>query len=60
MEYKMDFNEIKKNQKIVKRQQMAYSIGRHTDSENTYPINSEKWVAFNLGRIARTSQGKRK
>lgn len=56
----MDYSEIKKNQKIVKRQQVAYSIGKNTDTENKYEINSEKWVAFNLGRVARVSQGKRK
>ena len=56
----MDYSEIKKNQKIVKRQQVAYSLGRHSDSDNKYDVNSEKWVAFNLGRVARISQGKRK
>lgn len=56
----MDYQEIKRNQKIVKRHGDAYSVGRYSDSENFYKTGSEKWLAFNLGRLARVSYGKRK
>lgn len=56
----MDFKEIKKLQKIVKKHQVAYSIGLHTDAENTYPVRSESYQAFNEGRIVRVRKKERK
>lgn len=55
-----EYSEIKKNQKIVKKHQIAYSLGRYTDATNTYPINSEKFKAFNFGRLAKLTKEKSK
>ncbi|MCK9429183.1 MAG: hypothetical protein M0R17_04205 [Candidatus Omnitrophica bacterium] len=49
----MDYKEIKYNQKIVKKHQVAYSVGKYSDAENSYMVSSENWMAFNLGRVAR-------
>jgi hypothetical protein len=49
----MDYKEIKKLQKIVKKHQAAYTIGLHSDTDNTYPVRSEKFQAFNIGRLER-------
>ena len=50
----MDYKEIKKLQRIVKKHYAAYSVGLNSDSENTYPVRSEKFQAFNQGRLERS------
>jgi len=57
----MDYKEIKKLQNIVRKHRAAYSVGLNTDSENKYPVRSERYQAFNEGRLARVrKQEKRK
>lgn len=53
-----DISEIKRNQKIIKRQLAAYNLGRYSDVANTYPINSEKRKAFDFGRLAKLTKEK--
>lgn len=48
-----EYSEVKKNQKIIKKHHDAYSIGRYSDVENRYPLNSEKRKAFDFGRLAK-------
>jgi len=56
----MDYKEIKKLQKLVKKQTAAYTLGRNTDIENTFPVRSEKFQAFNIGRVERIRRLERK
>lgn len=56
----MDYKEIKKLQKLVKKQNAAYTLGRNTDTENTFPVRSEKFQAFNIGRVERINRLERK
>lgn len=53
-----DINEIKKNQKIIKRHNVAYSLGRYSNVDNTFPLNSEKRKAFDFGRLAKLTKEK--
>lgn len=55
----MDYKEIKKNQKIIKRHYDAYSVGLYTETTNKYRVGSEKWIAFDLGRITRVTYRKK-
>ena len=49
----MDYKDIKKLQKIIRKHRVAYSLGYNTDVENTFPVKSERYQAFNEGRVAR-------
>jgi len=56
----MDYKEIKKLQKLVKKHHAAYSLGLHTDVANSYPVRSEKFQAFDIGRLERLRRLERK
>ena len=38
---------------MVSKHKDAYSLGLYTETENTYPVTSEKYQAFNEGRRVR-------
>lgn len=57
---KMDYTEIKKTQKLLRKHHDAYSIGLNSDSSNTYSPSSEKFQAFNIGRSERIRKIQRK
>lgn len=50
--------ESKKNDKLIRKHQAAYRLGLLTDSENTYPVKSEKYFVFNIGRLSRVRANK--
>jgi hypothetical protein len=56
----MDYKEIKKLQKLVRKHHAAYSIGLNSSVENTYPVRSEKFQAFDIGRLERIRRLERK
>lgn len=56
----MDYKEIKKLQKLSKKHHAAYTLGLNTDIENTYPARSERFQAFDAGRMARIRKLERK
>jgi hypothetical protein len=53
-----EYSEVKKNQKIIKKHGDAYSIGRYSNVDNSYPLNSEKRKAFDFGRLAKLTMEK--
>ena len=52
--------EIKKLNKIVTNHRLEYSIGLETDQDNPYPTTSPRYVAFNHGRLVRTTNKNKK
>jgi hypothetical protein len=56
----MDYKEIKKLQRLVKKHYAAYSIGLNSNVENTYPARSERFQAFDIGRLERIRRLERK
>lgn len=52
----MDMKDIKKLSKLVKKHQLAYSLGLQTDTPNTYSPRSEKFLAFEHGRYVRLNK----
>jgi hypothetical protein len=51
--YILTIKEINKLHKMVSKHKDAYSLGLYTETENTYPVTSEKYQAFNEGRRVR-------
>ena len=52
----MDLKEIKKNQKMIRKHRVAYTLGLNSDVNNTFEVNTPNYVAFNLGRLARINR----
>ena len=52
----MDIKEIKKLNKLVQKHRLAYTLGLETDTANTYPPRSEKFLAFEHGRYVRSNK----
>lgn len=49
----IDLKEIKKNDKLIYKHLDAYRLGLLTETDNKYPVKSQKYLVFNIGRLAK-------